>query len=65
MTAQNISPDVKALKVKRNEIENSICDLFKYANNVLSAGTFAGDKELNTICEIQRVCLRMLQSSLE
>ena len=64
MAAQDISPDVKALKVKRNEIENSICDLFKDANNILSARTFSGNEELNAICKIQRVCLLMLQSYL-
>ena len=68
MAAQNISlisSDVKALMDKRNEVENSICDLFKDANHIFSARTFANDKEFQVVCEVQRVCLRMLQSSLE
>ena len=63
MTEQYVSPDVKAIKGKRIEIENEICELYKNANLVLAAGNYANEDEAQILWSIQQICLRMLQAS--
>ena len=63
MIEQCVSPDVKAIRSKRFEIENEICELYKNANLVLSAKNYANEDEVRFLCNIQQICLNMLRAS--
>ena len=63
MTEPCVSPDVKAIRGKRLEIENEICELYKNANLVLVAGNYANEDEARVLYNIQQICLKMLRAS--
>ena len=65
MAEKNVSPDVKALKKKRLEIENEICELYRNANLVIAAGNYVNDDDWYTLTKLQKACLSMLQSANE
>lgn len=63
MTEKYVSPDVKAIKRKRIEIENEICELYKNANLVMASGNCANEDEGKLLLHIQNICLNMLLAS--
>ena len=63
MTEEYTSPDVKAIRSKRFEIENEICELYKNANLVLAAKNYADENEARFLSSIQSICLNMLRAS--
>ena len=65
MTEKNVSPDVKALKKKKLEIENEICELYMNANLVIAAGSYVNDDDWYTLTRLQKACLSMLQAANE
>ena len=58
-----MTESVKAIKNKRLEIENEICELYKEINLVIASGNYSNRDELNEVILIQRLCLNMLNSA--
>ena len=56
--------NIDALKDKRLEIENSICDLYKDVNYAMLSGEISDDKTIRSAVKLQRLCVDWLQKSV-
>lgn len=56
--------NIDALKDKRLEIENSICDLYKNINYALLSGEISDDNDCQSAIRLQRLCVDWLQRSI-
>lgn len=56
--------NIDVLRDKRLEIENSICDLYKYVNYALLSGEISEEKDCRSAVKLQRVCVDWLQKSV-
>lgn len=56
--------NIDALKDKRLEIENAICDLYKDVNYTMLSEEISDEKDIRSAVKLQRLCVDWLQKSV-
>ena len=62
-TPEELSQDVARIRAKRFSIENQLCDMFKFGNEILENRRYANTDESKMIIDLQRMCMEMLRVS--
>lgn len=62
-TPEELSQDVARIRAKRFSIENQLCDMYKFGNEILENRRYAIKDEAKMVIDIQRLCVEMLYIS--